>query len=378
MAELMDTITSLAKRRGIVFQSSEIYGGLRSSWDYGPLGVELKRNVRNAWWRSMVQLRDDVVGLDSADHHVAEGLGGQRSRRGLHRPARRVPELPPAVPGRPPAGHPRPQSGHEEDETTIDMQQKPTVRTAATRVHRPPELQPDVQDAHGPGRGRRRTRSYLRPETAQGMFVDFVHGPVDEPEEGPVRDRPDRQVVPQRDHARELHLPHARVRADGDGVLRRARDRREVARVLDRRAHALVHATSACGRRTSASASTTRTSSRTTRSGRSTSSTASRSRTGASSRGSRTAPTSTSRRTRRPRVRTSPTSTRRRNERYHPYVIEPAAGVDRALLAFLIDAYARRRRRRRRARRRSGRTSRCTRTWRRSRSRCCRCHATSS
>ncbi|MGH2711839.1 MAG: glycine--tRNA ligase [Actinomycetota bacterium] len=62
----MDTITSLAKRRGIVFQSSEIYGGLRSFWDYGPLGVELKRNVRAAWWRNMVQERDNVVGLESS------------------------------------------------------------------------------------------------------------------------------------------------------------------------------------------------------------------------------------------------------------------------------------------------------------------------
>ena len=66
MADLMDTITSLAKRRGIVFQSSEIYGGLRSFWDYGPLGVELKRNVRAAWWKSMVQERDNVVGLESS------------------------------------------------------------------------------------------------------------------------------------------------------------------------------------------------------------------------------------------------------------------------------------------------------------------------
>ncbi|HEV8572735.1 MAG TPA: glycine--tRNA ligase, partial [Actinomycetota bacterium] len=53
----MDLITSLAKRRGIVFQSSEIYGGLRSFWDYGPLGAELKRNIRAAWWREIVQLR---------------------------------------------------------------------------------------------------------------------------------------------------------------------------------------------------------------------------------------------------------------------------------------------------------------------------------
>jgi glycyl-tRNA synthetase len=61
----MDTIVSLAKRRGLVYPSSEIYGGLRASWDYGPLGVELKNNVKRQWWLSMVQSRDDVVGLDS-------------------------------------------------------------------------------------------------------------------------------------------------------------------------------------------------------------------------------------------------------------------------------------------------------------------------
>ena len=66
MTDLMEAITSLAKRRGIAFQSAEIYGGLRSSWDYGPLGVELRRNIRNAWWRSTVQLRDDVVGVEAA------------------------------------------------------------------------------------------------------------------------------------------------------------------------------------------------------------------------------------------------------------------------------------------------------------------------
>jgi glycyl-tRNA synthetase len=66
VTDLMEAVTSLAKRRGIAFQSSEIYGGLRSSWDYGPLGVELRRNVREAWWRSMVQLRDDIVGLEAA------------------------------------------------------------------------------------------------------------------------------------------------------------------------------------------------------------------------------------------------------------------------------------------------------------------------
>jgi glycyl-tRNA synthetase len=62
----MEVIVSLAKRRGFVFPSSEIYGGMGGFWDYGPLGVELKNNVKAAWWRSMVQLRDDIVGLDAA------------------------------------------------------------------------------------------------------------------------------------------------------------------------------------------------------------------------------------------------------------------------------------------------------------------------
>ena len=65
-ADLMDRVVNLCKRRGLVFPSSEIYGGFRSTWDYGPLGVLLKRNVKDAWWRSMVQLRDDIVGLDAA------------------------------------------------------------------------------------------------------------------------------------------------------------------------------------------------------------------------------------------------------------------------------------------------------------------------
>ena len=62
----LDKIVSLCKRRGFVFQSSEIYGGMASTWDYGPLGVELKKNVKDSWWRTFVWSRDDVVGLDAA------------------------------------------------------------------------------------------------------------------------------------------------------------------------------------------------------------------------------------------------------------------------------------------------------------------------
>ena len=64
--DLMETIVNLCKRRGFVFPSSEIYGGFRSTYDYGPLGALMLRNVKDAWWRSMVQLRDDVVGIDAA------------------------------------------------------------------------------------------------------------------------------------------------------------------------------------------------------------------------------------------------------------------------------------------------------------------------
>jgi glycyl-tRNA synthetase len=62
----LEQLASLCKRRGFIFQSSELYGGINGFWDYGPLGVELKRNIKDAWWRDVVQRRDDVVGLDSS------------------------------------------------------------------------------------------------------------------------------------------------------------------------------------------------------------------------------------------------------------------------------------------------------------------------
>jgi glycyl-tRNA synthetase len=65
-SDRLDAIVNLSKRRGFVYPSSEIYGGLRAAWDYGPLGVELKNNVKRQWWRYMVQERDDIVGLDSS------------------------------------------------------------------------------------------------------------------------------------------------------------------------------------------------------------------------------------------------------------------------------------------------------------------------
>ncbi len=63
---LMDKLVALCKRRGFIYLGSEIYGGLAGTWDYGPLGAELKRNIKNEWWKDAVQLREDIVGIDSA------------------------------------------------------------------------------------------------------------------------------------------------------------------------------------------------------------------------------------------------------------------------------------------------------------------------
>src|SRR5471030_2402835 len=64
--EKMEAIVSLAKRRGFIYQGSEIYGGLSGTWDYGPLGVTLKRNIMNLWWKMFVEDRDDMYGVDAA------------------------------------------------------------------------------------------------------------------------------------------------------------------------------------------------------------------------------------------------------------------------------------------------------------------------
>lgn len=66
VASVIDTVVNLAKRRGLVFPAGEIYGGTKSAWDYGPLGVEFKENIKRQWWRSVVTAREDVVGLDSS------------------------------------------------------------------------------------------------------------------------------------------------------------------------------------------------------------------------------------------------------------------------------------------------------------------------
>jgi glycyl-tRNA synthetase len=156
--DLMDAVTSLAKRRGIAFQSSEIYGGLRSSWDYGPLGVELRRNIRDAWWRSMVQLRDDVVGLEAAiimSPRVWEASGHVE---GFSDPLIECRNC-----------RKRYREDHLEANADGVLQ---CPNCGGAEFTEPKQFNLMFETHMGPVADDEHV-AYLRPETAQGMFVDF-------------------------------------------------------------------------------------------------------------------------------------------------------------------------------------------------------------
>ena len=156
------------------------------------------------------------------DPDVAQGVGGQRPPRELHRPARRLPGVQAALPrGSTPRRRPLPQLWR----CWLDDRGAP--------------VQPHVPDPRGPRGGRRLSRLPAARDGAGHLrqLRQRAHGHAPPPA---LRHRADRQVLPQRDHAGQLHLPHPRVRADGDGVLRPARRRPRVARALDRPARAVV------------------------------------------------------------------------------------------------------------------------------------------
>jgi hypothetical protein len=195
----METLVSLSKRRGIVFPSSEIYGGLRAAWDYGPLGVEIKNNIKRQWWRSMVHERDDIVGLDSsvilatevwqASGHVTEFTDPLTECMSCH----------PPVPGRPPArglrGEARAPAGGRPGPDRL-----PALRHQG-RLHRAAQFQRAA--AYLPGRDRGRLGAGVpAARDRSGHLHQLQERPADLAQEAAVRDRADRQVVPQRDHPR--------------------------------------------------------------------------------------------------------------------------------------------------------------------------------
>ncbi len=160
--DVMDKLVALCKRRGFIFQSSEIYGGLNSCWDYGPLGVDLKNNIKAAWWHSMTWMRDDIEGLDAAilmhprvweaSGHVAGftdplvdcKLCKQRFRADQVGEAR-CPQKPSVAPGAP--GCP----GELTEARLFNLM-----------------FQTHIGPLEDDG-----ARIYLRPETAQGIYVNF-------------------------------------------------------------------------------------------------------------------------------------------------------------------------------------------------------------
>ena len=163
--DLMEKLVSLSKRRGYIFQSSEIYGGTGSVWDYGPLGVELKRNVKDAWWRSMVHERDDIEGLDAsilmhpreweASGHVAEFTDPLVECRNCHRRFRLDILL--AESGAPELEAARCLACGVTGQWTEPRQFNLMFKTF---------MGPVEEDS---------SVVYLRPETAQGIFVNFLN-----------------------------------------------------------------------------------------------------------------------------------------------------------------------------------------------------------
>ena len=236
-SDRLDAIVSLSKRRGFVYPSSEIYGGLRAAWDYGPLGVELKNNIKRQWWRAMVTERDDIVGLDSsvilarevweASGHVTEFVDPLTECMSCHK-RYRADHLLEAY---------EEKHGHAPAEGLKEI----ACPNCGTRgAFTEPRMFNGLLSTHlGAGGGRIRA-GLPAPGDRAGHLHQLPQRAADVAEEDPVRHRPDREVLPQRDHPGQLHLPDPGVRADGDGVLRHARHRRGMAPALDRRALRLV------------------------------------------------------------------------------------------------------------------------------------------
>ena len=150
-----DVIVNLSKKRGFVFQASDIYGGLRSSYDYGPLGTALLRNVKEQWWRSMVRLRDDVVGLDSAIIQAAAVWEASGHVSAFHDPMVECTSC-----------HTR----HRPDK--LDRPDRCPRCGAADSFTEAREFNLMFRTHMGPVASAENL-VYLRPETAQGIFINF-------------------------------------------------------------------------------------------------------------------------------------------------------------------------------------------------------------
>src|SRR6195952_4337233 len=178
VASIIDTVANLAKRRGLVYQAGEIYGGTKSAWDYGPLGVELKDNIKRQWWRSVVTGRDDVVGLDSAIILPRQVWVASRHVEALNDP--RVECL---------NCHKRHRQDHLQEsyalrkgtrDTAVDPDSVPMTEIVCPdcgtkgQWTEPRDFNMMLKTYLGPIESEEGLH-YLRPETAQGIFVNFAN-----------------------------------------------------------------------------------------------------------------------------------------------------------------------------------------------------------
>ena len=216
----MEKLVSLCKRRGFIFQSSEIYGGLNGFWDYGPLGVELKRNVKETWWRDMITGHDDLAVLPGAPE-AYEMVGLDCCSIIMHPQVWKC-------------------SGHYD----LFVDKMVDCRTEGCkgrfRVDHIPTAECPLKPSKHPGEfekcqltaprdfnlmfktiigalGGEEDAAYLRPETAQGMFVNFKN--VCDSTRVKIPFGIAQMGKSFRNEITPLHVPLPRVRADGDGVL---------------------------------------------------------------------------------------------------------------------------------------------------------------
>ncbi|MDO9379729.1 MAG: glycine--tRNA ligase [Nocardioidaceae bacterium] len=172
-ATTLDHVISLCKRRGFVFPCGEIYGGTRSAWDYGPLGVELKENIKRQWWRSTVQGRDDVVGLDSsvilptpvweASGHLAAFVDPLTECQSCHKRFRE--------------DHLQEEYAERkkiDDPDTVQMADVPCPNCGTRGAWTEPRMFNGLLETYLGVVKSEEGKHYLRPETAQGIFVNFA------------------------------------------------------------------------------------------------------------------------------------------------------------------------------------------------------------
>ncbi|MDC0047063.1 glycine--tRNA ligase [Chloroflexi bacterium] len=157
MESLIDKLTSLSKRRGFIFQNSEIYGGLASTWDYGPIGAELKKNIKDYWWNYHVHMRDDIVALESSILSLNKVWETSGHIQNFSDPLIECKEC---------------NARFREDELIVTNGACPNSKCTTTDFEEPREFNMMFKTNIGPIVSDS-SEIYLRPETAQGIFVNF-------------------------------------------------------------------------------------------------------------------------------------------------------------------------------------------------------------